>query len=167
MGQISMEIIRLPGSVLSGNQQSTIDGGHYPPLSPRGRAVRPDAYRSPPSRKRSVVMTAPATLAIYAGAALAEILGCFAVRAWMRQGASPLRLLPGLVSLAVFAWLLTLAPSDFAGRAYAAYGGVYIAVALGWLWAVDGIAPTRWDLVGAGIALAGMAIIVLAPRAAA
>ncbi len=166
MGQISMEIIRLPGSVLSGNQQSTIDGGHYPPLSPRGRAVRPDAYRSPPSRKRSVVMTAPATLAIYAGAALAEILGCFAVRAWMRQGASPLRLLPGLVSLAVFAWLLTLAPSDFAGRAYAAYGGVYIAASLLWLWLVEKQRPDTWDMSGAMLCLLGAALILFAPRSA-
>jgi small multidrug resistance family-3 protein len=75
-------------------------------------------------------MTAPATLVLYAGAALAEIAGCFAVWAWMRQGARRFWLLPGLVSLAVFAWLLTLAPSDFSGRAYAAYGGVYIAALL-------------------------------------
>jgi hypothetical protein len=72
-------------------------------------------------------MTAPGTLAIYIGAALAEIAGCFAVWAWMRQGSSALWLVPGLLSLAVFAWLLTFAPSDFAGRAYAAYGGVYVA----------------------------------------
>ncbi|GHC67501.1 hypothetical protein GCM10007315_35670 [Gemmobacter tilapiae] len=69
-------------------------------------------------------MTAPGTLAIYAGAALAEIAGYFAVWAWMRQGASAIWLVPGVASLAAFAWLLALAPSDFAGRAYAAYGGV-------------------------------------------
>ena len=109
-------------------------------------------------------MTAPATLTIYAGAALAEIAGCFAVWAWMRQGASALWLVPGILSLAVFAWLLTLAPSDFAGRAYAAYGGVYVVVALLWLWRVDGVVPTRWDLVGGVICLAGMAIIALQPR---
>jgi len=86
-------------------------------------------------------MIAPGTLAIYAGAALSEIVGCFAVWAWMRQEASAFWLLPGLVSLAVFAWLLTLAPSDFAGRAYAAYGGVYIAALLIWLWAVENSAP--------------------------
>ena len=112
-------------------------------------------------------MTAPGTLAIYAGAALAEILGCFAVWAWMRQGASPLRLLPGFVSLAVFAWLLTLAPSDFAGRAYAAYGGVYIAASLIWLWTVERQAPDRWDLMGAAVCLVGAAIILLGPRTAA
>lgn len=78
------------------------------------------------------------TLAIYASAALGEIAGCFAFWAWMRQGASVLWLIPGLVSLAAFAWLLTLAPSDFAGRAYAAYGGVYIAASLLWLLTVEG-----------------------------
>ena len=108
-------------------------------------------------------MTAPGTLAIYAGAALAEIAGCFAVWAWMRQGASAIWLVPGVASLAAFAWLLALAPSDFAGRAYAAYGGVYIGVALVWLWAVDGIRPTPWDVAGVLVALAGMAIIMLQP----
>ncbi len=71
-------------------------------------------------------------------------------------------ILPAAVSLALFAWLLTLHPSA-AGRTYAAYGGVYIAVALIWLWQVEGVTPTRWDLLGAGIALAGMSIIVLQP----
>jgi small multidrug resistance family-3 protein len=106
----------------------------------------------------------PGTLAIYIGAALAEIAGCFAVWAWMRQGASPLWLVPGLLSLAVFAWLLTLAPSDFAGRAYAAYGGVYIAASLVWLWAVEKQRPDTWDLAGALLCVAGAATILLAPR---
>ena len=83
-------------------------------------------------------MTAIPTFAVYAAAALAEIAGCFAVWAWMRLGASALWLLPGLVSLAAFAWALTLAPSDFAGRAFAAYGGVYITASLVWLWAIEG-----------------------------
>lgn len=109
-------------------------------------------------------MTAPATLAVYAGAALAEIAGCFAVWAWMRQGASAVWLLPGLVSLAVFAWLLTLAPSDFAGRAYAAYGGIYIAASLLWLWMVEKQRPDMWDLSGAMLCLLGAALILLAPR---
>lgn len=109
-------------------------------------------------------MTAPATLAIYATAALAEIAGCFAFWAWMRQGASALWLLPGLLSLAAFAWLLTLAPSDFAGRAYAAYGGVYVAASLVWLWLVENRRPDSWDLTGAGIVLIGAAIILWAPR---
>jgi small multidrug resistance family-3 protein len=109
-------------------------------------------------------MTAPATLVLYAGAALAEIADCLAVWAWMRQGASPLWLLPGLVSLAAFAWLLTLAPSDFAGRAYAAYGGVYIAASLFWLWVVESQRPDAWDVTGAAICLAGAAVIRFVPR---
>lgn len=111
-------------------------------------------------------MTASATLAIYVGAALAEISGCFAVWAWMRQGASALWLIPGILSLAVFAWLLTLAPSDFAGRAYAAYGGVYIAASLGWLWLVEKQRPDVWDMTGAAICGLGAAIILFPPRAA-
>ena len=111
-------------------------------------------------------MTAPGTLAIYAGAALAEIAGCFAVWAWMRQGASAIWLVPGVASLAAFAWLLALAPSDFAGRAYAAYGGVYISLAIFWLWRVDGVRPSRWDLLGVALCLAGMAVIMFAPRSA-
>lgn len=109
-------------------------------------------------------MTAPGTLAIYAGAALAEIVGCFAVWAWLRQGASSLWVAPGILSLAVFAWLLTFAPSDFAGRAYAAYGGVYIASSLFWLWMVEKQRPDPWDLTGAAICLTGAAIILWAPR---
>ena len=111
-------------------------------------------------------MTAPSTLAIYAGATIAEIAGCFAVWAWMRQGASALWLIPGILSLAVFAWLLTLAPSDFAGRAYAAYGGVYIAASLAWLWLVEKQHPDTWDMTGAAICVLGAAIILFAPRAA-
>lgn len=110
-------------------------------------------------------MTAPGTLAIYICAALAEIAGCFAVWAWMRQGASMLWLVPGILSLAVFAWLLTLAPSDFAGRAYAAYGGIYIAASLVWLWAVEKQRPDAWDLSGAMLCLLGAAIVLFAPRA--
>ncbi len=109
-------------------------------------------------------MTAPGTLAIYAGAALAEIAGCFAVWAWMRQGASVFWLVPGLVSLAAFAWLLTLAPSEFAGRAYAAYGGVYIAASLLWLWMVEKQRPDTWDLTGAAICFVGAAVILFTPR---
>ena len=110
-------------------------------------------------------MTAPGTLAIYAGAALAEIAGCFAVWAWMRQGASAIWLVPGVASLAAFAWLLALAPSDFAGRAYAAYGGVYIAASLLWLWMVEKQRPDAWDLTGGAICLFGAAVILFNPRA--
>lgn len=105
------------------------------------------------------------TIFIYAGAALAEIAGCFAFWAWMRQGASAIWLLPGLVSLAAFAWLLTLAPSDYAGRAYAAYGGVYVAASLVWLWLAEGRKPDTWDMAGAVVVLLGAAIILWAPRA--
>ena len=111
-------------------------------------------------------MTALPTLAVYAAAAAAEIAGCFAVWVWMRQGASGLWLIPGLAALAVFAWLLTLTPSDFAGRAFAAYGGVYIAASLVWLWAVEGQRPDSWDTGGAVLCLVGAAIILFAPRAA-
>ncbi|SFL61865.1 small multidrug resistance family-3 protein [Loktanella salsilacus] len=110
-------------------------------------------------------MTAFPTLAIYAIAALAEIAGCFAVWAWMRQGASAYWLLPGLMSLAVFAGLLTLSPSDAAGRAFAAYGGVYIATSMVWLWVVEGRRPDTWDVTGAIVCLIGAGIILLAPRA--
>ena len=105
------------------------------------------------------------TIFIYAGAALAEIAGCFAFWVWMRQGASALWLLPGLVSLAAFAWLLTLAPSDYAGRAYAAYGGVYVSASLVWLWLAEGRKPDIWDLTGGVVVLLGAAIILWAPRA--
>ncbi len=103
-------------------------------------------------------------LATFALAALAEIAGCYAVWVWARQGAPTLWLLPGLVSLAAFAWLLTRVDAGFAGRAYAAYGGVYISAALFWLWLVEGQRPDRWDLVGGGLCLAGAAVILFAPR---
>jgi len=104
------------------------------------------------------------TFLIYAGAALAEIAGCFSFWTWLRLGKSPLWLAPGMVSLALFAYLLTLAPSDAAGRAYAAYGGVYIASSLLWLWIIEGQRPDRWDFTGAAICLAGAAIILFGPR---
>ena len=109
-------------------------------------------------------MTSFGTLSIYMGAALAEIAGCFAFWAWMRQGASALWLVPGLASLTVFAWLLTLAPSDLAGRAYAAYGGVYIGASLLWLLTVEGQRPDIWDLSGAVISILGAGVILFAPR---
>ncbi|OJW68710.1 MAG: hypothetical protein BGO57_15450 [Sphingomonadales bacterium 63-6] len=102
----------------------------------------------------------------YIFAALAEIAGCFAFWAWLRMDKSPLWLVPGMASLALFAWLLTLIDSDHAGRAYAAYGGVYIVSALAWLWAVEGARPDRWDLIGGAVCLGGAAIILFGPRAA-
>jgi small multidrug resistance family-3 protein len=104
------------------------------------------------------------SLAFYAAAAVAEIAGCFAFWAWLRLDRSPWWVLPGLVSLAAFAWLLTRVDLDFAGRAYAAYGGIYIAASLAWLWLVEGRTPDRWDIIGAGVCIAGAAIILLAPH---
>lgn len=104
------------------------------------------------------------TLAAYMAAALAEIAGCFAFWAWLKLDKSPLWLLPGMASLAFFAWVLTRVDADFAGRAYAAYGGVYIVASLLWMWLAEGSRPDRWDLVGATICLLGAAIIVLAPH---
>ena len=105
------------------------------------------------------------TTALFALTASAEILGCYLPWLVLRAERTPWLLLPGALSLAVFAWLLTLHPTA-AGRTYAAYGGVYIGVALLWLWRVDGIRPTVWDVVGALIALIGMGIIVLQPSLA-
>lgn len=108
-------------------------------------------------------MTAPA---IYIAAALAEIAGCFAFWAWLRLGKSMFWLVPGMVSLAAFAWLLTLIEVEAAGRAYATYGGVYIAASLLWLWAFEGMRPDRWDVTGAAICLVGAGVILFGPRAA-
>ncbi|PLK69666.1 YnfA family protein [Rhizobium sp. TH135] len=104
------------------------------------------------------------TLILYPLAALAEIAGCFAFWAWLKLDRSPLWIAPGVLSLALFAWLLTLVPSDAAGRAYAAYGGVYIAASLCWLWLIEGRRPDRFDLSGAAICLVGAAVILLPAR---
>jgi small multidrug resistance family-3 protein len=103
------------------------------------------------------------TFALFVITAVAEILGCYLPYLWLKRHGSPWLLIPALVSLTIFAWLLTLHPTA-AGRVYAAYGGVYICVAIAWLWLVDDVRPTSWDLVGAAIALTGMAIIMLGPR---
>ena len=101
--------------------------------------------------------------ALFALTALAEIVGCYLPWLVLKQNKSPWLLLPAAASLALFAWLLTLHPTA-AGRTYAAYGGVYIAVALLWLRFVDGVSLSRWDAAGAALALAGMAVIALQPR---
>ncbi|KQU65698.1 hypothetical protein ASC75_10800 [Aminobacter sp. DSM 101952] len=106
------------------------------------------------------------TYAIYVAAALAEIAGCFAFWAWWRLDKSPLWLVPGLISLVAFAWLLTLVEASAAGRAYAAYGGIYIAASLCWLWLAEGVRPDRWDIIGAAICIFGASVILLAPRSA-
>ena len=103
------------------------------------------------------------TVGLFVLTAIAEIVGCYLPYLWLRQDKSILLLIPAAISLAAFAWLLTLHPTA-AGRVYAAYGGVYISVALVWLWLVDGEKPTMWDLVGGSIALFGMAIIMFAPK---
>lgn len=104
------------------------------------------------------------TIAAYSGAALCEIAGCFAFWAWLRMGRSVLWVGPGIISLILFAWLLTLVESPAAGRTYAAYGGVYIAASLVWLWAAEGVRPDRWDICGMLVAMVGAAIIIAGPR---
>jgi small multidrug resistance family-3 protein len=105
------------------------------------------------------------TLFLFLGTAIAEIVGCYLPYLWIKQGHSAWLLIPAAASLALFAWLLTLHPTA-AGRTYAAYGGVYIFTAVLWLWVVDGIRPTAWDVAGSAVALAGMAIIMFGPRQA-
>lgn len=104
------------------------------------------------------------TALIYVLAAIAEIAGCFAFWAWLRLDRSAWWALPGVACLILFAWLLTRAEADAAGRAYAAYGGVYIAASLIWLWLVEQRAPDRWDLTGAAICLVGAGVILFGPR---
>lgn len=103
------------------------------------------------------------TFLLFAVTALAEIIGCYLPYLWLKQGRPAWLLLPGALSLAVFAWLLTLHEAA-AGRVYAAYGGVYIGVALSWLWVVDKIRPTAWDLAGVALSLCGMGIIMFQPK---
>jgi small multidrug resistance family-3 protein len=104
------------------------------------------------------------SLLAFAGAAVLEIAGCFAFWSWLKLDRSALWLVPGLLALAGFAYLLTLVDAAFAGRAYAAYGGIYIAAALLWGWMIEGQRPDTWDLTGAAICLVGMAVILFAPR---
>ncbi|KIQ21892.1 membrane protein [Variovorax paradoxus] len=103
------------------------------------------------------------TLSLFIVTALAEIVGCYLPYLWLKQDRSAWLLVPAGIALALFAWLLSLHPAA-AGRVYAAYGGVYIGVAMLWLWSVDGIRPTTTDWVGVAVSLAGMAIIMFGPR---
>src|SRR5688572_33009703 len=97
-------------------------------------------------------------LGLFAATALAEIVGCYLPYLWIRKAAPVWVLFPAALSLAAFVWLLSLHPHA-AGRTYAAYGGIYIAVALAWLWAIDGVRPDRWDLLGVSLSVLGMAVI--------
>jgi small multidrug resistance family-3 protein len=106
------------------------------------------------------------TVVLFLLTAVSEIVGCYLPYLWLREGRSPWLLVPAALSLALFSWLLSLHPAA-AGRVYAAYGGVYVSVALLWLWLVEGIRPTAWDLIGGAVTLAGMAIIMFAPGRAA
>lgn len=106
-------------------------------------------------------------LLAFVGAAVAEIAGCFAFWAWLRLGKSVLWIIPGMASLALFAYLLTLVDVEHAGRSYAAYGGVYIVAAILWLWLAEGVKPDRWDMIGATICIAGAAVILFGPRTSA
>jgi small multidrug resistance family-3 protein len=103
------------------------------------------------------------TFGLFVLTALAEIVGCYLPYLWLKQDRPAWLLVPAAASLALFAWLLSLHPTA-AGRVYAAYGGVYIAVAILWLWSVEGIRPTTSDVVGVSVSLVGMAIIILGPR---
>lgn len=104
------------------------------------------------------------TALIYIAAAFSEIAGCFAFWAWLRLNASALWVLPGVASLCLFAYLLTIVESTLAGRAYAAYGGVYIGASLLWMWLVEKSPPDRWDVAGASLCIIGAATIIYAPR---
>jgi small multidrug resistance family-3 protein len=105
------------------------------------------------------------TTLLFVATACAEIIGCYLPYLWLRHDRPAWLLVPGALSLAAFAWLLTLHPQVAAGRTYAAYGGVYVATALVWLWMIDGQRPDRWDVIGAALCLAGMAVIYFGPRA--
>lgn len=104
------------------------------------------------------------TVGLFVLTAVAEIIGCYLPYLWLRHGKSAWLLVPGALSLALFAWLLSLHPTA-AGRTYAAYGGVYVSMAVFWLWWVDGVRPDRWDLLGAAVTLLGMCIIAFGPHA--
>jgi small multidrug resistance family-3 protein len=111
-------------------------------------------------------MEAAKVLALFVVTAVAEIVGCYLPYLWLKRDGSILLLVPAAAALAAFVWLLTLHP-HVAGRTYAAYGGIYIVVALAWLFLVQRVVPDRWDLIGGAVTLAGMAIIYFAPHGAA
>lgn len=118
--------------------------------------------RDPPI-ERCCGVTVAKTSALFVATAVAEIVGCYLPYLWLRHGKSAWLVVPAAVSLAIFAWLLTLHPAA-AGRTYASYGGVYVVMALMWLALVEGQTPDRWDLIGGVVTISGMAIIAFAPR---
>src|SRR5690606_15782826 len=130
---------------------------------PRPEARRPGSGIAAGARSGRMVVQALKLLGLFVATALAEIVGCYLPYLWLRQGKPAWLLLPAALSLAAFVWLLTLHPHA-AGRVYAAYGGVYICVALAWLWAVDAIRPGLTDWIGVGVCLLGAGIIMLGPR---
>ncbi|HEX9660926.1 MAG TPA: YnfA family protein [Candidatus Binatia bacterium] len=109
-------------------------------------------------------MNVAATTALFVATALAETVGCYLPYLWRKDRAPVWVLVPAAASLALFVWLLTLHPTA-AGRVYAAYGGIYVATAIAWLWLIDGVRPTAWDIAGSLVAISGMALIMFAPRA--
>jgi small multidrug resistance family-3 protein len=111
----------------------------------------------------SVFTTLARATGLFIATALAKIVGCYLPYLCLRKSASPWLLVPAVVALSLFVWLLSLHPTS-AGRTYAAYGGVYVATAVLWLWLIEGQRPDRWDVIGAGVCILGMAIIVLGPR---
>lgn len=133
------------------------------PLAVRLASLTADAARTC-ERDHNGRMELVKTLGLFIVTALAEIIGCYLPYLWLEKGGSAWLLLPAAASLAMFAWLLSLHPAA-AGRVYAAYGGVYIVVAIGWLWWVDKVEPTMTDWIGAAVSLLGMAIIMVGARA--
>jgi small multidrug resistance family-3 protein len=105
------------------------------------------------------------TLTLFVATAVAEIVGCYLPYLWLKKEAPVWVLIPAAASLAIFVWLLTLHPAA-GGRVYAAYGGVYVSVAILWLWVIDAVRPSLWDWLGVGVCLIGMAIIMFSPRPA-
>ena len=105
------------------------------------------------------------SIAFFVAAAFFEIAGCFSFWVSLRSSRPAWLVVPGLVSLALFAWCLTRVDVAYAGRAYATYGGIYIVSSLAWLWGVEGVTPDRWDLIGSAICVGGALVILLGPRA--
>jgi small multidrug resistance family-3 protein len=127
------------------------------------RILRISTLRVTAARQPEKSMVIVKTLGLFVLTALAEILGCYLPYLWLKKQGSVWLLVPAACSLALFAWLLSLHPTA-AGRVYAAYGGVYISVAILWLWLVDSVRPTVWDVLGMAVALLGMAIIMFSPH---